>query len=228
MNQQPNFYNEQTSGYPPFVPPPPPVKLLPHQRLWRWYRSKKRWARFGIGCLGVFLLCSVCSCGAFAAYVTSPAGQQQIALQQTQTAATSTAQAVTLSSAAQATPTAKPTTRPAAPTFTPTATATSTPTPTAQPTAAPTTAPTQPPPPQPTPTQPPTGVNGNPWGYNFSPGNLIYSPPSNFCDFFNCIASFWNGVGYVIECQDQTYSKSGGRTGSCSRHGGDLRPLYSH
>jgi hypothetical protein len=83
-------------------------------------------------------------------------------------------------------------------------------------------------PPKPTPTPSCQAVNGNPWCYNFSQGNLIYNPPDNFCDYFNCISSFWNGNGYVIECQDGTYSLSGGIRGSCSHHGGDLRPLYSH
>jgi hypothetical protein len=73
-----------------------------------------------------------------------------------------------------------------------------------------------------------TGVNGNPWGYDFNPGDVIASPPGDFCAYFACIASFWSGNGYVMECQDQTYSKSGGIRGSCSRHGGDMRPLYQH
>jgi hypothetical protein len=72
-----------------------------------------------------------------------------------------------------------------------------------------------------------TGVNGNPWGYNFSCCHDIYSPPSNFCDYFNCIASFWNGRGYVMECSDGMYGKSGGISGSCSHHGGNYRPLLS-
>ena len=117
-------------------------------------------------------------------------------------------------------------------------------TPTDQPTVAPTVAPTMKPTPKPTqkptprPTQPPPkptscpGINCNPWGYNFSPGNLIYNPPSNFCDYFNCIASFWGsddpGDGYVNQCVDGTYSQSGGERGDCSYHGGEGRPLYSH
>ena len=117
-------------------------------------------------------------------------------------------------------------------------------TPTDQPTIAPTVAPTMKPTPKPTqkptprPTQPPPkptscpGINCNPWGYNFSPGSLIYNPPSNFCDYFDCIASFWGaddpGDGYVNECVDGTYSQSGGEHGDCSYHGGEWRPLYSH
>jgi hypothetical protein len=84
--------------------------------------------------------------------------------------------------------------------------------------------------PQPTAPPPPpvaTGVNGNPWGYNFDCCNFIYSPPTNFCSYFSCISSFWNGNGYVMQCQDGTFSKSGGIQGSCSRHGGNQRALLA-
>jgi hypothetical protein len=68
----------------------------------------------------------------------------------------------------------------------------------------------------------------NPWGYNFDSGALIYNPPSNFCSYFACIASFWNGIGYVVQCLDGTFSLSGGRTGVCSSgHGGFYRNLYA-
>jgi hypothetical protein len=70
-------------------------------------------------------------------------------------------------------------------------------------------------------------VNGNPWGYNFTCCNVITSPPSNFCAYFSCIPNFPNGNGYVIECLDATYSKSGGIQGACSFHGGVWRSLYS-
>src|SRR5207253_5811985 len=69
--------------------------------------------------------------------------------------------------------------------------------PTALPTAPHTAVPTAPP------TQRPANLCGapsNPWGYNFCGGSLIYSPPSNFCDYFNCIPSFWESTkGYVDE-----------------------------
>ncbi len=54
----------------------------------------------------------------------------------------------------------------------------STPIPTAIPTPIPTIQPTQPPTPTqlPTPTQSPTGVDGNPWGYDFVPGNSDLLP----------------------------------------------------
>jgi hypothetical protein len=72
------------------------------------------------------------------------------------------------------------------------------------------------------------GIFGNPWGYNFETGNVITSPPQKFCSFFPCIISFWDGSGYVIECADGKFSKSGGRTGACSHHGGYSRTLFSH
>jgi hypothetical protein len=87
-----------------------------------------------------------------------------------------------------------------------------------------------PPPPALVPTANLCGAPPNPFGYDFcSPGNVIYGPPSNFCVYFDCIKSFWDSTnGYVDECQDATYSHSGGRQGACSYHGGELRPLYSH
>jgi hypothetical protein len=111
------------------------------------------------------------------------------------------------------------------------ASATPRPTPKATPTPKPTPKPTPRPTPRPTPkpTAPPSGVYGNPWGYNFTPGNYIYNPPGTFCSYFPCIASFWTSTnGYVEQCVDLTFSHSGGRSGSCSHHGGNYRPLYSH
>lgn len=76
------------------------------------------------------------------------------------------------------------------------------------------------------------GINGNPWGYSFSAsgGKLITQPNAAFCTsgYFHCISSFSKGKGYVVECQDGLYSKSGGKSGSCSKHGGDLQTLYAH
>ena len=87
--------------------------------------------------------------------------------------------------------------------------------------------------PTPQPTAPPAtpaavdtcGAPANPWNYNFCSGSTIANPPANFCDYFSCIASFWNGTGYVMECQDGMYSLSGGHSGSCSYHHGNWRAL---
>jgi hypothetical protein len=136
--------------------------------------------------------------------------------------------------------TAEPTTEPSAPPATittstpqPTDTPTAPPAPTSTPTAAPTPPPTPVPTPRPTPAPPPPapvantcGAPSNPWGYTFCAGATINSPPSSFCNYFDCIASFWNGTGYVEQCVDLTFSKSGGHSGSCSHHGGNKRPLF--
>jgi len=123
-------------------------------------------------------------------------------------------------------------------TDTPTSFVLPTDTPTPEPTIAPAPTPTPAPvvvvpTPTPRPAPPPTptpcpGVNCNPWGYNFSLGNLITSPPDAFCQYFNCIDNFDNGNGYVVECNDGMYSLSGGISGACSYHSGVWRPLYSH
>jgi DNA-binding response OmpR family regulator len=108
----------------------------------------------------------------------------------------------------------------------PTQSPTPMPTPTPTPTLTPTPTPTPVPQLQPT---PPVGVNGNPWGYDFNPGKLIYNPPANFCTYFNCVRNFWDSTsGYVNECKDETYSHSGGTATNCLKHGGEMRPLYSH
>lgn len=72
------------------------------------------------------------------------------------------------------------------------------------------------------------GAPSNPYGYNFcGRGGYVTNPPQDICSYFNCIPNFWNGVGYMEECHDATYSMSGGRRGACSYHGGELRPVYS-
>lgn len=71
------------------------------------------------------------------------------------------------------------------------------------------------------------GAPANPWAYTFCGGRIITRPPSTFCRYFHCIASFWKStLGYVDQCRDGTYSHSGGRRGACSYHRGELRPLY--
>lgn len=199
---------------PNFSQPPPQKPPLPHEktRLWQWYKRKSKAGQLGIGCgtlIGVLLLCGICGAVANAGNATEPPATAQVA-------------------ATTPTLTIVPTKAPA-PSPTPIPTLIPTPMPTPTPTQAPVKpAPVQQSQPEQSAPAPATGVNGNPWGYDFNPGNHIYSPPSAFCSYFNCIASFWNGKGYVEECSDTTYSKSGGISGSCSKHGGDYRPLYSH
>ena len=71
------------------------------------------------------------------------------------------------------------------------------------------------------------GAPANPWNYNFCGGNLITAPATGFCSYFTCISSFATGTGYVVQCVDGKFSKSGGHTGVCSQHGGFSRNLYS-
>ncbi|EFH87202.1 hypothetical protein Krac_8530 [Ktedonobacter racemifer DSM 44963] len=204
------MYRQPGGYYTP--PPPPPPKSSFINRMSSWYKRQRRGSKIGIGCLAlvmVFLLCT-CSLAAIGGNQASPSTNQ--------VAAASTPQSQATAKPTQAKPTqAKPTPTP-------------TPSPTPSPTPQPPTPTPQPPPPTPTPqpAAPATGVNGNPWGYNFNPGNVIYSPPGAFCSYFSCISSFWSGGGYVMECNDGMYGKSGGISGSCSHHGGNMRPLYSH
>ncbi|HKT02954.1 MAG TPA: hypothetical protein VJT31_25765, partial [Rugosimonospora sp.] len=74
------------------------------------------------------------------------------------------------------------------------------------------------------------GAPANPFGFTFCGGSYIYLAdlPSDVCSYFDCIDNFWNGKGYLEECKDGRYSMSGGRSGACSYHGGELRPVYRH
>ncbi len=97
-----------------------------------------------------------------------------------------------------ATPRGRSTSPSAAPTPTPGAS----PSPTASPTA------TSSPTPSPTATPSPDlcGAPANPWGYNLCHGLKITSAPAAFCSFFTCVAQFWSGSGYIVECSSGDYS----------------------
>jgi hypothetical protein len=177
-----------------------------------WKPQSKIALGIGAGCSVILVTCVVCS-GLAVAFgsASPPASTQASSGQHTTTAVTTNQPVVRIDATATIAPTA---------TITPIATIAPTPNPTAQPTATRV---------APTPTTPPCASPCNPWGYNFKPGNLIYSPPGAFCDYFNCIPSFWKSTnGYVEECSDATFSHSGGVQGSCSYHGGNWRPLYSY
>lgn len=184
-------------------------------------RKRTLLKRFAIGCGGLIgLLIFIGVVGA----ITGQGNARQITPTPTATSAAVLAAASTPTLPATTQPTTRATT---APTVTPTVQPTRQVTPTPHPTQRAT------PKPSPKPTQPACqAVNSNPWCYNFSPGKLIYVPPSGFCTYFNCIPTFYGsddpGDGYIVECQDTTYSQSGGESGACSSHGGVLRPLYSH
>jgi PASTA domain-containing protein len=74
---------------------------------------------------------------------------------------------------------------------------------------------------------------GNPWAFSLACGSFIYHPPADFCDFLTevtgayCVGDFYNAAGYVMQCRDGNFSKSGGKSGSCSSHDGNWRPLLN-
>jgi hypothetical protein len=41
-----------------------------------------------------------------------------------------------------------------------------------------------------------------------------------FCDIHDCIPSFYEGHGSIVQCADGEWSHSGGIQGACSYHGG--------
>ena len=216
-NQQPpSWYNQPTQINPVQFQPqytnfPPPRKQA---GLGEWFKTRTRRTKIGLGCGALIAVLVLCSC------VSAAFGSGVSPL-------TTTTPPSPTSQAAQIITTATP-----SPTVTTVPSLTPTQKPTPAPTPRPTPKPTQPPiKPTPTPTRC-QGVNGNPWCYDFSPGNYIDYPPTNFCSYFNCIASFWGaddpGDGYVVQCQDGTFSQSGSERGACSSHGGVSRSLYSH
>lgn len=183
--------------------------------MWGWYQTRSRKTRVGIGC-GTLIALLV-----FFSLIGAAIGSTSTTTPPTPTPANKPAAVVV-------TPTEAVTQHITNPPVTVTARPQPTITPKPQPTAQSTPRPT-PHPPTPTPCP---GINCNPWGYTFSPGNLIYYPPSGFCNYFICIASFYSsddpGDGYIVQCSDGTFSQSGGERGACSSHGGVSRPLYSH
>jgi len=242
FNDQPTYAGQYQYIPPqvPFqnnIPPPPPlnagqfqyqpVPAPPQKRgVFQWYKRQRKGAKIGIGCSTLFLALCLCICSAAA--IAPPAPQNNVTQAPTSTTAD---QSTHVAFVATSQPTHQTTKSTPIPTLKPTDTPVPTQVPTAVPTQAPTPIPTKAPAPTPVPTQPPaqTGLNGNPWGYDLNTGNLIYSPPADFCNYFSCVGTFWTKTnGYVDECSDGTYSHSGGVRGTCSRHGGEAQPLYSH
>jgi len=197
--------------------------------LWSNFRGMPRIAQvlIAVGAVLTLMVCSCCSCTGL---VGALGGGTSTAQSTATTSSHTSNSGIVLFGTATATSGSTATATPDA-TATPAATSTATTQPTAtphpQPTATPKPKPQPTATPKPKPTCIPGAVNCNPWGYNFSSGSYIYSPPGSFCSYFRCINNFWNGIGYVMECQDGMYSKSGGHSGSCSYHGGNLRPLLT-
>ncbi len=168
--------------------------------LWQWYRTRTRNMKISIGCGAIMAVLLFFSCViAVSASITG-------SLMPKPTATSVPAVVIASPTVPQQTPISMPTQGHAStPTRTPTQTQQTRQNPTACP-----------------------GVKCNPWGYNFTSGNHITTPPSNFCSYFACISDFWSGHGYVVECQDGKYTKLGGLRNPCMHHDGDPHPLYSH
>jgi hypothetical protein len=49
------------------------------------------------------------------------------------------------------------------------------------------------------------------------------NPPANFCSFAACVPNFFQDPGFVVQCGDGLYSKTGGTTSVCPGRGGVLR-----
>lgn len=230
-NGSPHFWQVKPGQ---FVSSPQVVRK--RQSLLNWLLLPGGRVKYGLSCLSLIIGVAVCSFMGFAAIIEKTSAQHSnptnidmnqvatsVASASTQVAGTKVAQSFIIPSVTPdiRIPTVQPTTGTATPgtgstpvvgAVTPTTDATSA-TGTATPNATGT---------------PCAAVNCNPWGYDFTPGAFITVPPASFCDYFDCTSTFWDGVGYVVQCGDLMYSKTGGVANSCSRHNGVQKTLYSH
>jgi hypothetical protein len=55
-----------------------------------------------------------------------------------------------------------------------------------------------------------------------APGSTTGTSAADFCTTHTCIPNFPNGNGYIVQCADGEWSHSGGLSGACSDHGGEL------
>lgn len=192
---------------------------------WQRFRGMPRLVQVLIA-VGVALTLMICTCCGSIGVIGALGGGSPSALSTATTNSRSGANSGSLTRQSKATTGPTQAVATVTPTAQPTATARPQPTATTKPIPQPTATPK--PIPQPTATPKPCASPCNPWGYNFTCCNKIYSPPSNFCYYFNCIPSFWKYTnGYVMECKDGMYSHSGGVSGSCSYHGGNWRALLA-
>lgn len=52
-------------------------------------------------------------------------------------------------------------------------------------------------------------------------GSYSHAGDEAFCEEHECIGDFEGEDGYVVECEDGSYSHAGGKSGACSDHGGE-------
>ncbi|MGC5020324.1 hypothetical protein [Micromonospora sp. DT47] len=70
------------------------------------------------------------------------------------------------------------------------------------------------------------GAPENPYGYNYCGGSYVDDPASDVCSYFDCVDTFWNGKGYMVQCQDGMVSMTGVQRGPCAEHSGTWRTVY--
>ena len=70
-----------------------------------------------------------------------------------------------------------------------------------------------------------TCTGGNDASVTFKP-SARSSSDGDFCSTHDCIPSFDEGHGSIVQCADGEWSHSGGRPGACSRHGGETGNTY--
>jgi hypothetical protein len=200
----PAWQSPQPAITPPAPPPAwgPPQPPQGRQTFWQqingWSIPTKIVAGVGAGCSALIIACIACSALSLALGGSSPLTTQGGGI--TATATATTEPTATTEVTATATTHAQPTNTPRS-----------------------------------HPTNTPCASPCNPWGYNFIPtgGTKITLPYSAFCSYFACIGSppaymsFWSGTGYVVECHDTKFSKTGGHS-PCLQDGGYWRTLYAH
>ncbi|MFF4413297.1 hypothetical protein ACFYY8_12265 [Streptosporangium sp. NPDC001559] len=71
------------------------------------------------------------------------------------------------------------------------------------------------------------GAPVNTYGFTYcTSGARVTTPVAEACQVFDCIDNFSEGRGYLVMCQDERVSMSGGLPGVCSHHEGWLRDIY--
>ncbi|MTK01173.1 hypothetical protein [Micromonospora sp. CP22] len=70
------------------------------------------------------------------------------------------------------------------------------------------------------------GAPENPMGYDFCGGKRIREPAREVCDHFDCVPGFWEGRGYLVQCENGKVSLAGGSPRACGLHGGVRRTVW--
>jgi hypothetical protein len=69
------------------------------------------------------------------------------------------------------------------------------------------------------------GAPKNPMGYDFCGGKRVREPAREVCDHFDCVPGFWEGRGYLVQCENGKVSLAGGSPRACGLHGGVRRTV---